>query len=202
MVAENQSTVFVVDDDSSVRKSLIGLIESVRLQAKAFASAQEFLDSYSPSEAGCLILDVRMPGMSGLELQERLGELGIDIPIIMLTGHGDVAMAVRAMHRGAIDFIEKPFNDQLLLDRVQTALTQDLEHRAKRSRAAQTEILMGKLTPREKQVLDLIVAGRPNKTIASELGISYKTVEAHRAHIMHKLNAENIAGLIRLSLSA
>lgn len=198
----SEPIVFVVDDDSSLRKSLEWLIKSVGLSVETHASAQSFLDRYDPARPGCLVLDLRMPGMSGLELQTKLTEQDIDIPVIMITGHGEVPTAVRAMKSGALDFIEKPFSDQALLDRIQQAIEQDArtrkQHRFRRDALRQIEVL----TPREREVMDLVVGGLPNKKIASELSVSEKTVEVHRAHVMKKLSAPSLADLVRLALAA
>jgi len=197
-----QATVFVVDDDQAMRSSLKWLIESVGLAVESFASADEFLRSYYPGRAGCLLLDVRMPGMSGLELQEYLIEHQIEIPVIIITGHGDVHMAVRAMKSGAVDFIEKPFNDEMLLDAIRNALT--LDDRRRETRAAKAAIAerLEQLTPREHEVMEMVTAGRSNKEIANVLGVSAKTVEAHRARVMEKMQAGSLAELVRMAIAA
>jgi RNA polymerase sigma factor (sigma-70 family) len=197
-----QATVFVVDDDQAMRSSLKWLIESVGLAVESFASADEFLRSYYPGRAGCLLLDVRMPGMSGLELQEYLLEHQIEIPVIIITGHGDVHMAVRAMKSGAVDFIEKPFNDEMLLDAIRNALT--LDDRRRETRAAKAAIAerLEQLTPREHEVMEMVTAGRSNKEIANVLGVSAKTVEAHRARVMEKMQAGSLAELVRMAIAA
>lgn len=193
-----EPTVFVVDDDEAVRHFLRGLIVSVNLRVQAYASAQEFLEAYQQGSPGCLVLDIRMPGMSGLELQQELNARGIDLPIIVLTGHGSVQVAVHAMKAGAIDFIEKPFNNELLLDRVQKAVAKSVN--AYEDRLKQDEILrrQNSLTPREHQVLDLVVAGESNKRIARHLQISDKTVEIHRANVMEKMQARSLADLVKM----
>lgn len=193
-----EPTVFVVDDDEAVRHFLRGLIVSVNLRVQAYASAQEFLEAYQQGSPGCLVLDIRMPGMSGLELQQELNARGIDLPIIVLTGHGSVQVAVHAMKAGAIDFIEKPFNNELLLDRVQKAVAKSVN--AYEDRLKQDEILrrQNSLTPREHQVLDLVVAGESNKRIARRLQISDKTVEIHRANVMEKMQARSLADLVKM----
>jgi FixJ family two-component response regulator len=193
-----QPTVFVVDDDPAVRRFLRGLIAAVDLHVEACGSAQEFLDAYEPGAPGCLVLDIRMPGMSGLELQRELVRRGIALPIIILTGHGNVPVAVHAMKAGAVDFIEKPFNNELLLDRVQGAVAQSV--RACGDRAKQREISgrLELLTPRERQVLDRVVAGKINKRIADELNISKKTVEIHRSNMMAKMRAKSLADLVKI----
>ncbi len=193
-----EPTVFVIDDDKAVRHFLRGLIASVNLRVEAFTSAQEFLAAYRSSSPGCLLLDIRMPGMSGLELQQELSVRGIDLPVIVLTGHGNVQVAVHAMKAGAVDFIEKPFNNELLLDRVQKAVAKSVdtyEDRIKRDEILNRRKL---LTPRERQVLDLVVAGESNKGIARHLHISEKTVEIHRANVMGKMRAKSLADLVKM----
>jgi FixJ family two-component response regulator len=193
-----EPTVFVIDDDKAVRHFLRGLIASVNLRVEAYASAQEFLAAYRSSSPGCLLLDIRMPGMSGLELQQELSVRGIDLPVIVLTGHGNVQVAVHAMKAGAVDFIEKPFNNELLLDRVQKAVAKSVdtyEDRIKRDEILNRRKL---LTPRERQVLDLVVAGESNKGIARHLHISEKTVEIHRANVMGKMQAKSLADLVKM----
>ena len=195
-----EPVVFVVDDDQAARESLSWLIGSIHLKVAAFTSVADFLAAYRPGQPGCLVTDVRMPGLSGLDLQAEIKRLGIGIPVIVVTGHGDVPMAVQAMKAGAFDFIEKPFNDQVLLDRVQKAVEQNLA--ASRDQAARQTIRarLDQLTPRERQVLDLVVAGESNKGIAHRLNISEKTVEAHRAHVMEKMQAHSLAELMKLAL--
>ncbi len=199
--ATAEPVVFVVDDDHAVRESLSWLIGSVHLRIAAFASAAEFLAAYPPGQPGCLITDVRMPGLSGLDLQAELKRRGIEIPVIVVTGHGDVPMAVRAMKAGALDFVEKPFNDQVLIDLVQKAVEKSLA--AARGQVERRDIRarLGQLTPRERQVLDMIAAGESNKGIAHALGISEKTVEAHRAHVMDKMQAHSLAELMKLVIA-
>ncbi len=194
-----EPTVFIVDDDEAVRDSLRWLVESVGLAAEVHASAQAFLDLYHPDRIGCLVLDIRMPGMSGLDLQELMVERSIELPVIFVTGHGDVPMAVRALKAGAFDFIEKPFNDQLLLDCVQRAIGQDIERRREAARTADIRARMASLTPRERQVLELVVRGASNKVIGNELGVTQKTVEAHRARVMEKLAADSLSHLVRMT---
>ena len=194
-------TVYVVDDDPAMRSSLRWLIESVGLTVRTCASAQEFLQTYQ-GDRGCLVLDVRMPGMSGLDLQAELDARKIIIPILIITGYAEVPLAVRAMKAGAFDFIEKPFSDQTLLDRIRAAVT--LDERARNRRAARREVQerLDLLTTREHDVLSRVVTGKSNKVIAAELQLSTKTVEVHRAHVMEKLKAGSLADLIRLSLLA
>jgi RNA polymerase sigma factor (sigma-70 family) len=194
-------TVFVVDDDLAIRQSLHWLIASAGWPVETYASAQEFLDSYQAGRPGCLVLDVRMAGLSGLELQDRLAAQEVCLPIIIITGHGDVPMAVRALKAGALDFLEKPFPDQVLLDRIRQALEQDARARDAWARQQELRARLARLTPREREVMDLVVAGKPNKVIAAQLGVSDKTVEAHRAKLMEKMQADNVADLVRLVLT-
>ncbi|MBI3093472.1 MAG: response regulator transcription factor [Rhodocyclales bacterium] len=196
----SEPTVFIVDDDQAVARSLRWLIESVRLKVETFPSAQAFLDGYDATNSGCLVLDVRMPGMSGLDLQERLAAQRIHVPIIFITGHGDVQMAVRAIQAGAFDFVEKPFNDQDLLDRIQKAIARDADQRGKDAQRAQLRALFVSLTPREREVLDLVVEGMSNKAIANSLGLSAKTVEVHRAKVMDKMHARSISDLVKMAM--
>ncbi len=195
------STVFIVDDDQEVRDALQLLMESVGLNVEAFESAQSYLDQFDPERPGCLVLDVRMPGMSGLDLQARLTAERLHPPVIVITGHGDVPMAVRAVQAGAVDFIEKPFNDQALLDGVHRAIEQDAEQRGVASRLADIEARYQRLTPREREVLGQVVAGKRNKVIAADLGVSQSTVEAHRARVMEKMEATTLSDLMRMMLS-
>jgi two-component system response regulator FixJ len=193
-------TVFVVDDDQAVRDSLALLVQSVGLEVETFTGAQDFLDAYRPERPGCLITDIRMPGMSGLDLQERLSAHGHHIPVIVLTGFGDVPAAVRALKGGAIDFVEKPFNPQALLDLVQQALVRDMELREQAAREADLAERMALLTPREHEVMALVVAGKANKVVAMDLSISERTVELHRGRIMKKMRARSLAELMRMVL--
>ena len=197
-----EPTVFVVDDDRAMRDSLSWLLDSVGLRVRSYATAAEFLADHDPAQPGCLVLDVRMPGMSGLDLQAELARRGVELPTIVITGHAEVSMAVRAVKAGAIDFIEKPFSDQLLLDRVRQALEIDLEAREVRRRREDARRRLATLTAREREVLDLVVAGKANKEIASALGLSTKTVEVHRAHVMSKMCVDSLAELIRITLLA
>ncbi|MEJ1358198.1 MAG: response regulator [Candidatus Sedimenticola sp. (ex Thyasira tokunagai)] len=198
----NKATVFVVDDDQAMRSSLKWLIETVGMNVEVFASADEFIRGYYPGRAGCLLLDVRMPGMSGLELQEYFIEQQIRIPIIIITGHGDVPMAVRAMKVGAVDFIEKPFNDELLLDSIRNALALDVEQRSQQAEQAVIATRLAHLTLREHEVMEMVTNGRANKEIATELGVSAKTVEAHRARVMEKMEAASLADLVKMAIAA
>ena len=193
-------TVSVVDDDLAVRDSLALLMHSVGLQVETFASARDFFDAYRPDRRGCLITDIRMPGMSGLELQEQLSAQGYHIPVIVLTGFGDVPAAVRALKGGAVDFVEKPFNPQALLDLVQQAIVRDAEIREQATHEARLAERMALLTPREQEVMELVVAGKANKVVAIDLSISERTVELHRARIMKKMQARSLAELMRMVL--
>ena len=194
----DKPTVFVVDDDPVNRNLLRRLMESVDLAVESFATAREFLDAFQPDRRGCLLLDVRMPGMSGIELQKELVDRRIDLPVIIVTGHSDVQMAVSAMKRGAFDFIEKPINNQPFLDLVQKALKEGIRLAGKRSRKADIDRRLALLTPRERQVLDHVAAGKANKQIAHELGISQRTVEVHRARVMKKIQAKSLADLMKM----
>lgn len=193
--------VYVVDDDQAMVESLTWVIESVGLKAKAYTRAQEFLDTYDPLQHGCILLDVRMPGMSGPELQARLNNIGATIPIIFISGHGDVPLAVRVMKAGAVDFLTKPFNDQILLESINKALRTDKLNREKLQESAQAEAKFALLSPREVQVLQGIVAGKQNKVISAELNISLKTVEAHRASVMKKMSVKSVPELVKLVLT-
>ena len=196
----SEPTVFVVDDDPSIRESLRWLIESVGLRVQTSATAQEFLDRYDADTPGCLVLDVRMPGISGLDLQAELSSRKISIPIIIITGHAEVPVAVSALKAGAMDFIEKPFSDQLLLDRVRRAIEADTEARRVHGERAAVSVRLDTLTPREREVMELVIAGKANKVIAAELGLSPKTVEVHRANVMKKMQVDSLADLVRLGM--
>lgn len=191
-------TVFVVDDDESVRGSLRFLLRSAGLESRAFGSAQEFLAAYDPSQPGCLVLDVRMPGMSGLELQQELNLRGAILPVIFITGHGDIPMAVEAMQHGAHDFLQKPFRDEDLIERVRRALAKDAKSRAALEEHKAIRGRLDSLTPREREVLALMARGKPNKIMAHELGVSQRTVEIHRARVMEKSGASSLAELVRM----
>lgn len=197
-MSEPSQTVFVVDDDEAVRDSLEMLLRSVGIDVETHPDADAFLASYDPRRPGCLVLDIRMPGISGLDLQHRLGEKGALLPIIFITGHGDVPMAVKAIQNGAVDFIQKPFHDQALLDRIQQALRLDAERRREIEQRAAIDQRLGRLSPRERQVLDLVVDGNANKVIAGRLGLSQRTVEIHRAKVMEKMEADSLAHLVRM----
>jgi FixJ family two-component response regulator len=199
---DDKPTVFVVDDDPGVGKSVRFLLGTVGLAAETFLSGDEFLEAYDPERSGCLVLDVRMPGMSGLDVQARLRELGSHLPIIFVTAHGDVPMAVDAVKAGAMDFIQKPFRDQDLLDKIQEALETDARVRANRTDLEKIRGRLESLTQREAEVLDLVVAGRPNKRIAQALGISQRTVEIHRARVMEKMEVRSVSMLVQLVMKA
>ncbi len=199
MFHEN-STIYIVDDDQAVRDSLGWLISSVGLKVESFGTAQDFMDNYDRKKPGCLLVDVRMPGMSGLELQQHLAQDNQCLPVIIVTGHGDVKMAVNAMKQGAFDFIEKPYNDQVMLDLIQKALLECDRRRSKRMEHQEVQDLYETLTARERQVMDMIVVGNTNKQIAYALDISEKTVEAHRSKVMEKIQATSLADLIRKSV--
>jgi FixJ family two-component response regulator len=195
-----KGTVYVVDDDEAVRDSLQWLLEGKDYRVRCFESAESFLSRYDAREVACLIVDIRMGGMTGLELQSRLLEVNSPLPIVFITGHGDVPMAVDSMKKGAMDFIQKPFKEDQLVTLVERMLDQAKDSFAEFQSAASREALMARLTLRETQVLERIVAGRLNKQIADDLGISIKTVEAHRANIMEKLNANTVADLLKIAL--
>ena len=196
------SVVFVVDDDDGMRRGLEFLLASAGYAPRGYASAGAFLADCRPGMPGCLLLDVRMPGMNGLELQEHLRERNIRIPTIIVTAFANVPMAVQAIKAGAFDFIEKPFDGSELLERIGRALRQGRRQRQDTTRQAETRARLDSLTPREREVMDLVVAGRLNKQIAGDLGISMKTVENHRARVMEKMQAESLAELVRMSIAA
>ncbi|MGC2459835.1 MAG: response regulator transcription factor [Steroidobacteraceae bacterium] len=191
--------VYVIDDDEAVRASLRFLLKSSGHAVTTLASAQAFLQSYDLAQAGCLVLDVRMPGISGLELQQELNRRGAIIPVIFMSGHGDVPMAVEAMQHGAFDFLQKPFRDQDLLDRISGALRKDCQNREQLRNSPLIRERFKSLTSREREVLALVADGRPNKIIATELGISQRTVEIHRARVMEKMDAASLAQLVRMA---
>jgi two-component system response regulator FixJ len=195
---ERSPVVFIVDDDEAVRNSLRLLLKSVGLTASALSTGRQFLDTYKPAQPGCLVLDVRMPGMSGLELQERLNHQGAVIPVIFITGHGDIPMAVEAMQAGAFDFLQKPFRDQQLIDCIQRALAKDRASRAELNERSAIRERLESLTPREREILTLVTSGKPNKSMAAELGVSQRTVEIHRARVMEKMAATSLAQLVRM----
>lgn len=189
-------TVFIVDDDPSIRRVLRELFTQERMPAELFTSAREFLEAIDPRRPGCLLLDVRMPEISGLELQEQLAARGVNLPIVFMTAYADVPMTVRAMKRGAVDFVEKPFNDQLLLEAVQRALARDAEMRHAHTERRALEQRLKELTPRERQVFERVVQGRTNPEIAREWGISEKTVKIHRGRVMEKMQAKSLPELV------
>ncbi len=192
--------VFLVDDDPDMQESIRSLLKSVGLPLESYTTAQDFLDKYDRSKEGCMILDVRMPGMSGLDLQQRMKEKGIDLPIIVVSGHADVPMTVRAIKTGAIDLIEKPFNDQVLLDRIHEGLEENSRRQQQKEESAEVVERMETLTPREKEVLNMVVSGKTNKNIAADLNISRKTLDIHRSKVLQKMKAESIADLVRMVL--
>lgn len=198
----NDAIVFIVDDDASVRDSLRWLIESVQLQVQCYGTAQEFLNGYKNQQTGCVVLDVRMPGLSGLDLQEVLRQQDFVLPVIIITGHADVPMAVRAFKSGVFDFIEKPFNDQHLIDRIHQAIEKSRSQKVNLQRRQDARDRLQKLSSREIQVLDCIVSGCSNKTMARELDISVKTIETHRANLMSKMQASSVSELVRIALLA
>jgi FixJ family two-component response regulator len=199
-VSNARPTIFVVDDDAAVRDALKLLLRSVGQAVETFGSGQEFVDAYTEDRPGCLVLDIRMPGMSGLELQQKLNERHSILPIIFITGHGDVPMAVEAMQAGAVDFIQKPFRDQDLIDRINQALEKDGNNRAALGERNDIRRRLETLTPREREVLDLVVHGKANKVIAGDLKLSQRTVEIHRARVMEKMQASSLAHLVRMVL--
>jgi FixJ family two-component response regulator len=199
---KDNPVVFVVDDDEAVCESLRLLIGDIGLEVRTFTSAKQFLEQYDASHPGCLVLDVRMSGMSGLELQSRLVEMAVRIPTIIITGHADVPMAVEAMKTGAMDFIEKPFRDQVLLDSIQKAVDMDLRTRREHRERQDVQSRIGLLTQREREVMERLVAGKSNKSIAFDLGISQKTVDFHRANILEKVGVSSVVELVRLTQRA
>ena len=199
---DKQPTVFIVDDDPAIRFAMQALMDSVNIEHEIFASGDEFLENADDHRAGCLVLDIRMPGLGGLELQEELLKRDSTLPIIFITGHGDVPMAVDAMQKGAVDFIQKPFRDQDLLDRIREALKTDQERREEQKKHAEVAERLARLTNREREVFDLVVTGKPNKVIAYELGVSQRTVEIHRARVMEKMQARSLADLVKMHMTA
>jgi len=200
-MSEDQQVVSIIDDDEDVRDSLVELIDSIGLQTKSYVSAINFLDEADINQAGCILADVRMPGMSGIELQHKLKELGAIQPLIIMTGHGDVTMAVQAMKNGAFEFLQKPFRDQELLDCLAKALEQDSESRNKLETQHAIQEMINSLSMREREVVDRVLEGKVNKIIARELEISDRTVEIHRSHAMEKLGVKSVAELVKIMLS-
>jgi FixJ family two-component response regulator len=198
-VKQPDSIVYVVDDDSSVREAIKSLIRSVGLRVETFGTAQEFLKSARPDAPGCVVLDVRLPGLSGLDLQRELAANGINLPVIFITGHGDIPMSVRAMKAGALEFLTKPFRDQDLLDAILQALERDLSARQQRSETAELRERFDSLTAREREVMGLVVSGLLNKQIAGELGTSEVTIKIHRSQVMKKMGAGSLAELVRMT---
>lgn len=203
-ISNADKPVFLVDDDAAVRDSLVLLLGVAGFKVQAFGSAIDFLDAFDPDEPGCLVTDIRMPGMDGLELQAELMRRNVDLPVIFITGHGDVAKAVQALKAGAYDFIEKPFEEETLTSSIRQAFDSEAGRQASRQRREQAGISTRRqlLTPREGQVMDLVVDGHSNKSIAQKLGISARTVEIHRARVMDKMKARNLSDLVRMALSA
>lgn len=198
-VDSRQGTVFIVDDDESIRHAMKLLLRSVHVKAEAYDSGDQFLAQFDLERPGCLVLDIRMPGLGGLDLQDRLSALGSSMPIIFITGYGDVPMAVEAMQKGAFDFVQKPFRDQELLEKINAALIQDSNTRVERARRAEIAARRNMLTTREREVMDRVVTGKQNKAIAFELGVSQRTVEIHRSRVMEKMRARSLAELVRMN---
>jgi FixJ family two-component response regulator len=199
--SRHKPTIYIVDDDDGMRRALTALMTTVGYHAVPFARPAEFLAKFDPTQPGCLVLDVRMPEMSGLEVQQQLNRSGALVPVILITGNGDIPMAVQAMKDGAFDFLQKPFRDQELLDRINAALKQDAENRAVVELHADLKARAESLTPREREVLALVVDGRANKVIAIDLGLSERTVEIHRANVMEKMGARSVAHLVKMHLT-
>jgi FixJ family two-component response regulator len=199
---DTKPVVFIVDDDSSVRRSVERLIQSVGLTTKSFASAQEFLQSGQKEETGCLVLDVRLPAISGLDLQDKLSRAGVFLPIIFISGHGTVPMSVRAMKAGAVDFLQKPFDEQDLLDAVYRAIDRCRQGEAERRELKEVQARLRSLTPKEYEVLACVITGMPNKNIADRLATAEKTIKVHRASIMKKMRAQSLADLVRMAEKA
>ena len=196
---DTEPTVFLVDDDQAVRDALELLMETAQLRTESFDTAEAFIDAGDPDRPGCLVLDIRMPGMSGIRLQEALVARGIIIPVIFLTGHGNVPMSAQAFRSGAVDFMEKPFDESMLLERIHEAIQLDQSNRKARTRQANADVRLASLTPREREVMWLVVAGKANKEIAAELDFSHRTVEIHRGRIMEKTGARSLADLIEIA---
>jgi FixJ family two-component response regulator len=197
----DEATVFVVDDDDAVRDSVMLLLRSMGLATEGYADGQAFLDAVDTKRAGCIVLDVRMPGMSGMDLQKKLNDLGSTLPIIFVTGHGDVPMAVEAMRAGAEEFLQKPFRDQDLLDRVHTALQRDQDDRAATTQRQEVHDRVAQLTAREREVFDRLVDGKSTKQIAAAFSLSPRTVEIHRSRVLEKMGVRSVAELVKLALA-
>jgi FixJ family two-component response regulator len=198
-MTEPQPIVFIIDDDISVREGISDLLRSVGLGVQTFASTQEFVDSKRPDAPGCIILDVRLPGRSGLELQQTLGQLGIQLPVIFISGHGDIPISVRAMKSGAMEFLTKPINEQELLDAVQAGIERDRANRQDNALATELRARFNSLTPREREIMSLVVSGNLNKQIGFQVGLSEMTVKVHRSHMMQKMQAKSLVDLVRMA---
>jgi FixJ family two-component response regulator len=198
-MTEPQPIVFIIDDDISVREGISDLLRSVGLGVQTFASTQEFVDSKRPDAPGCIILDVRLPGRSGLELQQTLGQLGIQLPVIFISGHGDIPISVRAMKSGAMEFLTKPINEQELLDAVQAGIERDRANRQDNVLATELRARFNSLTPREREIMSLVVSGNLNKQIGFQVGLSEMTVKVHRSHMMQKMQAKSLVDLVRMA---
>jgi FixJ family two-component response regulator len=198
-MVEQRAVVFVIDDDPSMRLALEDLVSTVGLEVRAFAAPQEFLQSKRPDAPGCLVLDVRLPGMSGLTFHKELANEGVALPVIFITGHGDIPMSVRAMKAGAVEFLSKPFHDQDLLDAIHAAIERDRKRRREAMRLAELRERFATLTERERQIMTLVVIGRPNKQIAAELSLSEMTVKVHRGQVMRKMHAGSLPELVRMA---